>query len=482
MSFLRKRNGTRKPVGQSTPIESTTQSTPINSRTQSDVAVNDITTQLKHLSDLLAPIYEEMTKHDHQISDITSKLDELNEELTSSRNPKKIQAKINELSAELERLNYYKSLLEDQAEPYLVERKKLLSRLQGNTSLFKKAIEFASKSVNDVSQYVANKYNNDGTIKYKNAHFASRVIDTIANHNLSIFDTYANIRQGEKVPKEHNNSIDENDNTLTIDCTAYDRPPQLKQELIDAVAQNNPPLVILVTSKIHAIIYIIHEGTKYTVGYGYNGVGDTAIKANQFANDVRGTTKSYAKKIKDPLAHMIEYLPGALYTADYLVPEDDDVANISWITFLDKNIIDQIQEMLNNATEIVYTIKNKYIEDQTVISLDQKYSEGIQIMKPLTMLNGYNCIVWAEKVLGIQGLCGIISNPSTCPSVTEDEWNDVIKNMHYPNKLIRIIQDIQCRLRPNFCTSIRRTLRLGGKKTRKNRKSNRKTRDNKTKK
>lgn len=181
---------------------------------------------------------------------------------------------------------------------------------------------------------------------------------------------------------------------------------------------------------------------------------------------------------------MIEYLPGALYTADYLVPEDDNIANISWITFLDDNIIDQMQDMLNHANNIVYNIENNIVSDQAIVNLDQNYSEGIQFTSSIFGIEGYNCIVWAERVLGVKGLCGAISNPNTCPSITQQEWIDVIKNMNNINGLVPIIQDIQCRLRPDFCTSLGRLLGFikGGKKTRKNKKTNRRKRYNKTRK
>jgi hypothetical protein len=446
----------------------------------SDLGVDDFMNRVNELYELLEPIDDEMTQYDLAISDITSVLDKY-KKTYSARYPPNIQEKINSLSERLANLNHYKSVLEAQAKPYVLEKNQLLSKVHDNPNWLKKAMDITSQSVGNAVKYVANKLNDDGTVKYKNANFASRVIDSIATDNLSIFDTYAKIRQGAKVPKDYIKHI--TDNTLTIYSSIHD-PPQFKQELIDAVKDKNNPIVILVTSKVHAIIYIIHEGKKYTVGYGYNGSGDESLKANQFANKVRETRKSYAKNIKKPLAHMIEYLPGALYTADYLVPEDNDVANISWITFLDENIIEQMQEMLDNTTEIAYNIENGYIEDQAIIRLDQNYSEGIQIMKPFVGLNGYNCIVWAEKVLGVKGLCGLISNPSTCPSVTQDEWNDVYNNMNDPPALIGIIQDIQCRLRPNFCTSLMRSLRVikGGKKTRKNKKTNRRKRYNKTRK
>ncbi len=455
-------------------------------RTASEITADDITIRLQEIKEILDPIDEQLSMYELAISDISAEIEELNDNLdeeTDIRKRNKLSNRLEILSNKLVELENYKDVLEQNAKPRVDEKRRLLEQLEGNPGLLNKALQKAKETAEKASMYVADILKPDGTVKYKNAFVASRAIDSIATgKNLSIFDTYDNIIQGSTVTRDQSKYIDTNDNTLTIDCTGD--PPQFRSELIEAVENGNPPLVILVTSKIHAIIYIIHEGNKYTVGYGYNGSGDESLKANKLANKVRTSSKSYAKKIKDPLAHMIEYLPGALYTADYLVPEDDNIARISWITFLDVNIITEIQDMLYHANEIVYNIKNNIVSDQAIVNLDQNYSEAIQIMKPLGFLNGYNCIVWAEKVLGVNGLCGAISNPNTCPSVTQQEWKDVIKNMSNIEGLVPIIQDIVCRLKPDFCTSIMRTLRLkGGKKTRKNKKTNnRRKRYNKTRK
>jgi len=465
-------------------------------RTASEITANDITSRLDQIKKTLAPIDKKLTSYELEISDISMEIDDLNgilDEETDIRKRNRLSRRLEKLSNKLVELENEKDVLEKHAEPYVVERNRLLEQLRGNRGLWTRVFQKAKEVAVNASNYVADIYNPDGTVKYKNAFVASRAIDSIATgENLSIFDTYDNIKHGMSLPNKYEDDdieeyLDDRGNErhrITIPCNK----PQFRSELIEAVENGNPPLVILVTSKIHAIIYIIHEGNKYTVGYGYNGEGNPALKGNRFADKVREMNKPQTENVKNQIAHMIEYLRGALYTADYLIPEDDNVARISWITLLDNTIINNIQTMLNSATEIVYNVDmddNRMVSDQAIVNLDQNYSEGIQFTSSIFGIEGYNCIVWAERVLGVKGLCGCISNPTTCPSVTKDEWEAVINNLNDNENLNSIIGDIKKRLEPQMCTSILRTLKLkkGGRKTRKNKKTNnRRKRYNKTRK
>jgi hypothetical protein len=105
----------------------------------------------------------------------------------------------------------------------------------------------------------------------------------------------------------------------------------LKKAVESAENVYDRPLVFLVTSNApHAIIYIIHQGNLYTVGFGFR--------------DEMGQQKiaKILKPISAKMAHLFETLNGAIYTADSVMPRIEHAAKIAWVGFLDNNMIKSI--------------------------------------------------------------------------------------------------------------------------------------------
>lgn len=244
-------------------------------------------------------------------------------------------------------------------------------------------------------------------------------------------------------------------------------------------------LVFLITSPKHAIIGFYTESKVYTIGYGFNA----SVKTNQ------------------PIAHMVEKIPGVAYTSDYLVPSEQQQCKISWIGFLNEGILNRLKDFLKTVKEIEFNLEKEdgeYVVTNKCYLLFSKamYIEAASVMPGSEYFDFYNCLTWAQHILGVNNLnCGAEGNPKWCTGINETEGAELMSILRirdpvsYKTRLTEFITRMQGKnniIRTNICTRIGRSLGLcGGKKTKKrnykkNKKINRKTKNtnktNKTKK
>lgn len=271
----------------------------------------------------------------------------------------------------------------------------------------------------------------------------------------------------------------------------------VNNSLTAAVDDDSPPIIFLVTTKApHAMLYIVHEGQLYTIGFGYHRTEPEEAQFLAMATAKSEKIRSSASKQKitgklgidaEQLVHATEVITGALYTADYLMPDEKQNGKISWVGFLNNAMLDKIQETLTKATGILYRTKleyelgkkisrddtqDYYVDNRARVLLTKKYCESAGFLVNGTL----NCILWAEKMLGINLDCGFFHNPTYCPSITDEEFNELIDNYDDQNELKEVIRRIQTRINPGICRRIGRVLTCGllkggSKKHRKNKKN-----------
>ena len=218
----------------------------------------------------------------------------------------------------------------------------------------------------------------------------------------------------------------------------------VNDSLTAAVNGNSPPIIFLVTTKApHAMLYIVHEGQLYTIGFGYHRTEPEEAQFLAMATAKSEKIRSSASKQKitgklgidaEQLVHATEVITGALYTADYLMPAEDQNGKISWVGFLNKAMLNRIQQTLDASTGILYRTKleyelgkkiskddtqDYYVDNRARVLLTKKYCESAGFLVNGTL----NCILWAEKRLGISLDCGLFLNPTYCPSITDEEYN-----------------------------------------------------------
>lgn len=238
------------------------------------------------------------------------------------------------------------------------------------------------------------------------------------------------------------------------------------------------PIIMLITSKVHAIIYILHEGQLYTCGYGYGGNSEkwrNPVVQQKMDEKTRDSSSLLYK-----LTHPVDILPGALYTADYLEPADTQTANIAWIDFLNEEHVARMQDFLNRTTSIVFNgdivrtrnSKRYSLTPHTMLVLDRKYIETAGFIPVLNESDqAYNCLLWAQNILNVNIDCGPLGDPKDCRGLTEEQWQLFYKNLNNPSQLGAIVDDIQRSLMPNVCSRIARALRIcgGGRRNRRGR-------------
>jgi len=224
-------------------------------------------------------------------------------------------------------------------------------------------------------------------------------------------------------------------------------------------------LILLIVTKYHAILMMIHSGKLYTVGFGY--------KSNQEDKDVKNRVREKNQRLRIPLlerlVHSFELLDGALYSADMVAPNDNQEAKIAWIGFLTKDMIDRITLDLNATTNIMFQCnkdRNTYIlTNYNYLMLDRRYSEASGF---ITRENSQNCIIWAQRIIGENLVRGMIGDPFSCKGVDNDQWEEFYEIYSAGGDLTDILNRIQSRLRPSG-------LGFGfGGKTKKNKRSHKK--------
>jgi hypothetical protein len=331
---------------------------------------------------------------------------------------------------------------------------------------------------------------------------AMRAILSIGTGNRAIFsikklpDEYRKIQPGARVTITSDIAsvsalYPDGTSATVLDLNALGARVELCEQLKLGIDYDSPPIFFIITSNIHAIFCTIVDGSIFSLGFGYNGV----------------TQKPLIQKAKDSgiaaveqVAHMIETLPGALYTADYLLPNIDQQSQISWIGYLTHNITENIIKYLNQAEMVRLdgvVDKGTKIDfsENCIINVNKGYSEASGILHK----NTTNCIRWVQEITGIQLSCGVLVKPENCMAVTQEQWNEFKNAYEYNSSTLReVIERIQTSLTPSCCmkgvyagiSTLRNCLPCGGttKKTRKfakkykNRVRKNKTRKNKTRK
>jgi hypothetical protein len=301
---------------------------------------------------------------------------------------------------------------------------------------------------------------------------------------LPIFE-YSNkdVTMGSNLPAKLRQYADVDGSTFQYTSDVPSKKPirelnRLLKRDLDELDNNSPvydrPLVFLVASSApHAMIYIISSGKVFTVGFGYLGSpGRTKLPRTLEAAGQPG------------LAHTFEILNGALYSADYLMPNDNQGAKLVWVGFLTDDIIDNIKQDLVQVNSIVYTgtidARGVYnVSYNCMLGFGQGYCEAAGFINKDTTTN---CILWAQSKLNIKVECGWAGNPKECRPILPAEFDDLRNNMNNGPRLIDIVTDIQARLAVgNICTQISRRLGICGGRSSKRRKNiKRKNKNKKT--
>ena len=295
----------------------------------------------------------------------------------------------------------------------------------------------------------------------------------------AIFDYYNDDRivTGRNLPEYFKEDCQVDNNNFQLAYTIGENKRvsfnySLKKSVLSATQDYERPIVFLVTSSApHAMIYIIDGPRLYTVGFGYNDVTGRS-KLSKTLNRIG----------QHGLAHSIETVNGALYTADYLMPGFQHEAKIAWVGFLDMNMVNSIEEDLNTVTTIIYSGNinaggGYNVSNECILMLPRQYCEAAGFINKGTT----NCILWAQSKLHINIDCGFLGSPKDCQSITEDEFEDIKNNLNSGPQLEEIITNIQRRLTAgNFCTRISRRLGLCGGGVSKKRKNNKPKNNNKS--
>jgi hypothetical protein len=180
------------------------------------------------------------------------------------------------------------------------------------------------------------------------------------------------------------------------------------------------------------------------------------------------------------VAQIFKELRGAIYTADKLAPQENHEAKISWVGFLDTGMVNRIQDFLNNTLYIIFNGRKEgryyKVSNTSKLLVSKSYYAPAYITREN---EAYNCLTWAQKILGINIDCGLIGSPSSCISITEAQFELLKSNMNNSN-LPQIIEKIQKTLvaPPNICTRIGRAMGMcgGSRKRKRKRKGKRRSR------
>jgi hypothetical protein len=318
-----------------------------------------------------------------------------------------------------------------------------------------------------------------------------------AGEPLPIFEDYPGVptelgynNLGTKYKGEEQGLIinDTDPNTwFLVMATEGTKHPIVRQNIREAAESSDitdRPIIMLVTSGMpHAILYIFHEAKLYTCGYGYS---------SEISHNFKNLTSDVLTKAgKTDFARTFEKTTGAIFTADTMAPSETHEAKISWVGFLDKVMVDRIQDFLNNTLLIIFSGKKEgrynKVSNNTKLIVSNAYYAAAGI---LPSREAYNCLTWAQNILGIKIDCGLIGSPRDCKGITEDQFNLLKQNMNKP-ELPQIISDIQETLTEpsNICTRIgkamgicggsRKRKRKGKGRSRKAKKTNKKRKYNK---
>jgi hypothetical protein len=236
--------------------------------------------------------------------------------------------------------------------------------------------------------------------------------------------------------------------------------PELTSKITSIETEN--PLVFLITTPVHSILYIISDSRLYSVGFGYSHDApeepiEDLIVSGEMVRKVRGRVKevdpnedfdadtALADKIRPRIGAIIRKIPaiephlrdladpleGGLYTVDHLMPRENQTAQISWVGYFTNEMAERIQTVLDSTLRIEGNVifrDNKYHSVHNRYSLqivEQPYLRyaGLKDFNPFQIddIKSHNCLTWAEHILGISLNCGFAKDPALCKEVTQEE-------------------------------------------------------------
>jgi hypothetical protein len=205
----------------------------------------------------------------------------------------------------------------------------------------------------------------------------------------------------------------------------------LKPELQISSDQTMNPLVLLVTSKIHSMLYIIKDKKLYTVGFGYYNLLDRLIPSGKIG-------EIYSRL--GSLTETLTPLNGVLFSVDYMMPQEAHTAQISWVGYFTQEMADRLNENLSRTIFIEATVdfyKKSYtvVNNQYLLKTSNNPYLRSSCIKCLQPFNpnasiSHNCLTWAEHILGVSLNCGVTKDPALCQEVTEEEIYRLIDAMN----------------------------------------------------
>ena len=223
-------------------------------------------------------------------------------------------------------------------------------------------------------------------------------------------------------------------------------PPLINNELNESLkASISRPLIFLITSKAHAILCIYYNTKWYTIGFGYS----EHLQLND--PERRNLLINFLNSLG---SHSVEILRAGLYTADYLLPTEKHESKISYIDYLNKDMIERLQYTLNFTRYIRYSGlilegTNDYkLSNNLIIALNLTYLESVGIIQ---LKKTYNCLEWAKYILfgpNPQFIFHCI-RPANCRGITQEQWNIFLQTYNQAittrndNNLNILIDEIQ---------------------------------------
>lgn len=171
--------------------------------------------------------------------------------------------------------------------------------------------------------------------------------------------------------------------------------------------------IFLIASPYHAMIYILPEAGKlYTCGFGY---ADTTKENTRKNNKLGG--------IMHRVDHAQEVLIGGIYTSDYMAPTTEHESRLIWSGIMNQSIIDRLNGHLSKV-DLNSDLYQKKNQKQYVLPTKFNYREG---QGQTNNADGpFNCFTWAKYILDAKISC-FVNNPSECNSVSQDLWNNLVK-------------------------------------------------------
>jgi len=223
-------------------------------------------------------------------------------------------------------------------------------------------------------------------------------------------------------------------------------PVLFNERLEEAVRSGDRVLTFVVANPTpHAMIYMLHEGVLYTVGFGFHGGRDNRSLVQYLRKPkLKNESQDFFDK-RRAAGHMLEVKDGALYTADFLMPDLMQAGKIVWITLLTMDMINNMKRDLAQVRAVAVRGKVDVAvdDDENVLRdsqgavipafllsheytlvLNRNYCEGAGFIGFVKGEQTTNCLEWAQSIVGQRLSCGNLGSPYACSAVTEEEFDD----------------------------------------------------------